>query len=292
MTVLVAGERFPAHELRGLDVVHEPGPGVEVVLLTREVGFGASELAELPGLRAIVTASIGYDHVDVAAAAARGIWVCNVPDYCIEEVADHTLALLFALARGVVALDRDVRSGGWSPRAAGPLRTLAGMRVGIVGYGRIGSVVGLRLAALGCELAVSDVRDVGVPRVPIEELLGSCDAVTLHVPLAPATTGLIGATELARMRAGALLVNTSRGAVVELEPLVSALREGRLGGAALDVLPTEPPVAVPALPNLIVTPHAAWYSEQAAGKRHAGAVAAVRTALRGERPASAVRETP
>jgi D-3-phosphoglycerate dehydrogenase / 2-oxoglutarate reductase len=292
VTVLVAIDRFPPEELRGLDVVREPGPDVEAVLLMREVAFGAAEMDAVPGARVIVTASIGYDHVDVAAAAERGIWVCNVPDYCIDEVADHTLALLLALTRGVVALDRDVRRGGWTPFAAGPLRTLAGLRVGIVGHGRIGSAVARRLTALGSSLAVADVRDVGVPLVPLDELLASCDAVTLHVPLTAATTGLIGERELAGMREGALLVNTSRGAVVELEPLVRALRDGRLGGAALDVLPAEPPPAVPDLPNLIVTPHAAWYSDESDRRRYAGAVAAVQSALRGERPASAVPETP
>jgi D-3-phosphoglycerate dehydrogenase len=292
VTVLVAVDRFPTEELRGLDVVYEPGPEVEAVLLMREVAFGADQMDAVPGARAIVTASIGYDHVDVAAAAERGIWVCNVPDYCVDEVADHTVALLLALTRGVVVLDRDVRAGNWNPLAAGPLRTLAGTRVGIVGYGRIGSAVGRRLDALGCEVAAADIRDVGVPLVPVGDLLESCDAVTLHVPLTAATTGLIGAPELARMRPGALLVNTSRGALVELEPLVHALREGRLGGAALDVLAAEPPSSVPALSNLIVTPHAAWYSEDSDRRRYAGAVAAVRTALRGERPASAVPGTP
>jgi D-3-phosphoglycerate dehydrogenase len=292
MTVLVAVERFPPDELRGLDVVYEPGPDVEAVLLMREVPFGAPEMETVPRARVIVTASIGYDHVDVAAAAERGIWVCNVPDYCVEEVADHTLALLLALARGVVTLDRSVAGGAWDPFAAGRLRTLAGMRVGIVGYGRIGSAVARRLRALGCELLVNDVRDVGVPLVSRDDLLAMCDAVTLHVPLTAATTGLIGGRELALMRPVALLVNTSRGAVVEVEPLVRALGEGRLGGAALDVLPTEPPPSVPAAPNLIVTPHAAWYSEAADRRRYAGAVAAVRTALRGERPVSAVPETP
>jgi D-3-phosphoglycerate dehydrogenase / 2-oxoglutarate reductase len=292
VTVLVTTERFTLDELRDFDVVYEPGPDVEAVLLMREIAFGASEMDAVPSARAIVTASIGYDHVDVAAAAARGIWVCNVPDYCIDEVADHTLALLLALARGVVALDHDVRGGNWSPFAAGPLRTLAGLRVGIVGYGRIGSAAGRRLTALGCKVAVNDVRDVGVPLVALDELLATSDAVTLHVPLTAQTTGLIGAGELARMRPDALLVNTSRGPVVELDALLAALREGRLGGAALDVLPDEPPPEAPGLSNLIVTPHAAWYSEDADRRRHAGAIEAVRTALRGERPASAVPETP
>jgi D-3-phosphoglycerate dehydrogenase len=292
VTVLVAAERFPLHELHGLDVVYEPGPEVEAVLLMREVPFGADDIAALPALRAIVTASIGYDHVDVDAAAARGVWVCNVPDYCIEEVADHTLALLLALTRGVVALDRDVRGGAWSPLAAGPLRTLGGMRVGIVGYGRIGSALGRRLTALGCDLLVADVREVGVPLVPIEELLESSDAVTLHVPLSAATTGLIGERELARMRDDAVLVNTARGPIVDVEALFSALREGRLGGAALDVLPEEPPATVPDLPNLIVTPHAAWYSRGAEEERYARAAATVLAAVRGERPPSTVPETP
>jgi D-3-phosphoglycerate dehydrogenase len=139
---------------------------------------------------------------------------------------------------------------------------------------------------------VNDVRDVGVPVVPLEELLASSDAVTLHVPLTAATTGLLGEERLALMRHDAVLINTSRGGVLDVEALVRALREGRLAGAALDVLPSEPPDAVPDLPNLIVTPHAAWYSDDADRKRYAGAVAAVRTALRGERPASAVPETP
>jgi D-3-phosphoglycerate dehydrogenase len=292
VSVYVAAERIPADALAGLDMVREPGPAVEAVLLMHEIRFGAEEMDELPALRAIVTGSVGYDHVDVAAAAARGIWVCNVPDYCVDEVADHTLALLYALLRGVVPLNGDVGAGRWDALAAGPLRTLAGLRVGIVGYGRIGSAVGRRLAALGCELAVADVRDVGVPLVPLDELLAACGAVTLHVPLTAATAGLIGREEIARMRPGALLINTARGAVVELEPLVEALREGRLGGAALDVLPAEPPASVPAAPNLIVTPHAAWYSPESERRVFAGAVEAARTALRGERPASAVPETP
>jgi D-3-phosphoglycerate dehydrogenase / 2-oxoglutarate reductase len=292
MTVLVAADRIPADALAGLDVVREPGPDVEAVLLMHEVRFGAAEMDALPALRAVVTGSVGYDHIDVAAAAERGVWVCNVPDYCVDEVADHTLALLLALMRGLVPLHRDVQRGAWNALAAGPLRTLAGLPVGIVGYGRIGSAVGRRLAAVGCELLVNDVRDVGVPLVPLDELLRESEAVTLHVPLTAETNGLIGAQELARMRPGALLVNTCRGAVVELEPLVQALRDGSIGGAALDVLPEEPPASVPDLPNLLVTPHAAWYGEDAERKAYAGAVAAALAASRGERPASAVPETP
>jgi D-3-phosphoglycerate dehydrogenase len=292
VSVLVLAERIPADVLAGLEIVREAGPDVEVALLMHEVRFGADDMDALPALRAVVTGSVGYDHIDVEAAAARGIWVCNVPDYCVDEVADHTLALLLALMRGVVRLDGHVRAGGWDSLSSGPLRTLAGMRVGIVGHGRIGSAVAQRLAALGCELLVNDVRDVGVPLVPLDDLLEESDAVTFHVPLTAATGGLIGAEEIGRMRPGALVVNTSRGPVIELAPLIAALRDRRLGGAALDVLPQEPPATVPDLPNLILTPHAAWYSRDSERKVYEGAVAAALTALCGGRPASAVPETP
>jgi D-3-phosphoglycerate dehydrogenase len=292
VTVYVAAERIPEDVVSGLDVVREPGPEVEAVMLMHEVHFGAAEMDALPALRAIVTGSVGYDHIDLEAAAARGVWVCNVPDYCVDEVADHTLALVYALLRGVVPLDASVRAGGWDALDSGPLRTLAGLRVGIVGHGRIGSAVARRVGALGCELAVCDIRDVGVPLTPLDELLRTSEVVTLHVPLTAATVGLIGRDELALMRPGALLVNTARGALVELEPLLEALRDGRIAGAALDVLPTEPPGVAPDAPNLIVTPHAAWYSPGSARRVFEGAVDSVRAALRGERPASALPETP
>jgi D-3-phosphoglycerate dehydrogenase / 2-oxoglutarate reductase len=292
VTVLVLSPVYPDALLDGLDPVDEPRDDVEAILTMARVVVDAAQIEALPRLRVIATGSIGYDHVDVEAAAARGVWVCNVPDYCVEEVADHALALLLALTRGVVALDRDVRAGGWDPVAAGPLRTLAGMRVGIVGYGRIGSAFARRVVALGCEVRANDVVEMPVEQMPLDELLPWCDALSLHVPLNAVTAGMIGVGELARMRPGALLVNTSRGGVVQLEALVRALREGHLGGAALDVLPEEPPPSIPSLPNLIVTPHAAWQSATARERAFLGAVQAVRTALRGERPANAVPETP
>jgi D-3-phosphoglycerate dehydrogenase len=249
----------------GIEVVREPAPDVDAILTLPRFPVDAALMDALPRLRAIGTASVGFDHIDVDAAAARGIAVVSVPDYCTEEVADHTLALLLALVRGVVELDRSVSRGEWDPHAAGPLRTLAGMRVGIVGLGRIGRAVVTRLLALGCEVLVHDVAPVsheGVRLVRLDELLRSSDAVSLHVPLTAETRGLIGRSEIASMQPGAYLVNTARGPVVEVEALLEALRSGRLGGAALDVLPAEPPVAPPVAPNLIVTPHAAFYSPE------------------------------
>jgi D-3-phosphoglycerate dehydrogenase len=242
----------------------------------------AALIGALPELRVIATASVGFDHIDVDAADARGVAVVSVPDYCTEEVADHTLALLYGLVRGVVELDRDVARGGWSAKAAGALRTVAGLRVGIVGLGRIGGAVATRLLALGVEVWANDVLPVareGVRFVELDELLAECDVVTLHVPLTRETRGLIGSAQLVSMRHGALLVNTSRGAVVDEGAVITALRAGRLGGAALDVLVREPPPVAPLAPNLIVTPHAAYYSEASEERAYRLAVARVREIL-------------
>jgi D-3-phosphoglycerate dehydrogenase len=280
--LLLAPARYPDELLAGLEIVREPADDVVAVLTLPTHPVGEELLARLPSLRVIATASVGFDHVDAAAAEARGVVVRSVPDYCTEEVADHTLAFLYALLRHVVELDRRVARGEWDARGAGPSRTLGGLRVGIVGHGRIGGAVSRRLHALGAEVWANDIVEIrrdGVREASLDELLGACDAVTLHVPLTDATRGLIGARELALMRPGALLLNTARGPVVDVDTVVEALREGRLGGAALDVLPVEPPAEPPSAPNLIVTPHAAWYSEQAERRAGRAAVAAVREIL-------------
>jgi D-3-phosphoglycerate dehydrogenase len=280
--LLLLAERFPAELLRGFEVVREPQDDVVAVLTMPERAVGEELLDRLPALRVVATASVGFDHIDGDAADARGVAVVSVPDYCTQEVADHTLALLYALLRGIVELDRDVARGGWNAKAAGPLRTLAGLRVGIVGLGRIGGAVAGRLLALDAEVSANDVLPVsreGVRFVELDELLAECDAVTVHVPLTRATSGLIGRAQIATMRPGALLVNTSRGLVVDDGAVIAALRRGHLGGAALDVLPREPPPLAPVAPNLIVTPHAAYYTEASEERAYRLAVARVREVL-------------
>jgi D-3-phosphoglycerate dehydrogenase len=280
--LLLLAERFPAELLTGFEVVREPQDDVVAVLTMPERAVGEELLDRLPALRVVATASVGFDHIDVDAADARGVAVVSVPDYCTQEVADHTLALLYALLRGIVELDRDVARGGWNAKAAGPLRTLAGLRVGIVGLGRIGGAVAGRLLALDAEVSANDVLPVsreGVRFVELDELLAECDAVTVHVPLTRATRGLVGRAEIAAMHPGALLVNTSRGLVVDDGAVIEALRRRRLGGAALDVLPREPPPLAPLAPNLIVTPHAAYYSEASQERAYRLAVARVREVL-------------
>ena len=270
MKVLLLDERYPRELLAGFEVVTAPQDDVVAVLTMPERPVGPALCAQLPALRVVGTATVGFDHVE----APEGVAVVNVPDYCTEEVADHTVALMYALLRGIVPL----ASGPWDAKAAGPLRVVRGLRVGIVGLGRIGSAVASRARALGCEVLAHDIRPID-GGVSLPELLAESDVVSLHVPLTRATRGLIGRDELALLKPDALLINTSRGSVVDLDALLAALRGGRLGGAALDVLPTEPPPLRPVAPNLIVTPHAAYYSPAAEERAYRLCVARVRDVL-------------
>ncbi len=281
MTILLLEDRYQPELLEGFEVVHAPQEDV-VAVLTIDEPVGAELMDSLPSLRVVATATVGVDHIDVDAADERGIAVVSVPDYCTHEVADHAVALLYALARGVVTLDVDVRRGAWNPKAAGPLRTIAELRIGIVGLGRIGTAVATRLLALGAEVWAHDVVPVareGVRLAELDELLAECDAVTLHVPLTRETRNLIGRAQIASMKPGAYLVNTARGAIVDVGAVLQALRLGTLGGAALDVLPQEPPPLAPVAPRLILTPHAAWYSDEAEERSYRLAVARVRELL-------------
>jgi phosphoglycerate dehydrogenase-like enzyme len=276
--------------LRGDDVVG-------VVAWERPVG--AAELAALPRLRVVVTPSVGFDHLDLDAARRHGgVWVCHVPDYCVDEMADTALALVLALLRGVVALDRRVRDGFWDADGGGMLRPVRGTRLGVVGLGRIGSAHARRANALGFEVWASDpavdpgaMRAAGVRPAALDELLRACHVVSLHAPLTPATRGLVGARELALMPRGAMLVNTARAALCDTGALLAALHDGRLGGAALDVLDVEPPTAehpAPRHPRLIVTPHAAYASAEAAAELERRVAAALRAVLDGRAPDGAL----
>jgi D-3-phosphoglycerate dehydrogenase len=219
--------------------------------------------------------------------------VINAPLGNVRSTAEHTMALIFALARRVVAADRAVRDGRWKTGYEG--MQLGGKRLGVIGAGKVGNLVALLAAGMGMEVVAYDPylpeeawAERTVLRVELPELLATSDVVTLHVPLTRETRRLIGAHELALMQPHAVLVNTARGGVVDLDALLAALRRRQLAGAALDVLPHEPPPLVPQAPNLIVTPHAAWYSEAAQARAYAGAIAAVRAVLAGEEPPNAV----
>jgi len=300
--VLVDSPPYPLDIVRtllegtGVDVDAPPRPwaGDDVVGLLVERPLSESDFERLPALRVVASNSAGVDHIDIAAAARRQVWVCNVPDYCVDEVADTTIALLLSLLRGIVVLDRSVRDGMWNDHAAGPLGRLAGTRLGIVGFGRIGRAVARRALALGFEVWAADPRitpntmsEAGVRPVALEELLRNCTALTLHVALTSETRGLIGGRELALMPRGSYLINAARGPLVDQAALLATLESGQLAGAALDVLEVEPPTAehpAPRHPHLIVTPHAAWLSSEAEREVYRRATLAVRAVLEGRVP--------
>lgn len=242
------------------------------VAITNKVPLRAAALAELPELRLIAVAATGTDIVDLAAARARGIAVCNIRNYAENTVPEHVLALLFALRRNVLAYAADVRAGAWQKAAQfcfhrHAIHDIAGSTLGVVGFGVLGRAVARRAAALDMRVLACDaVAAEGL--VPFETVLAESDAITLHAPLTPATRGMIGAAALARMRRHAVLINTARGGLIDEAALAAALRAGTIAGAGLDVLSVEPPaeghpLLAGDIPNLIVTPHVAWASREA-----------------------------
>lgn len=304
--IIVEPPVFPVEPVRALldgtnvvvDDAPRPWSGDDVIGILVWRAVSAADMALLPGLGAIVTGSIGYEHIDLEAARARGIWVCNVPDYCIDEVADTTMAMLLALVRGVVALDRSVREGKWEDHAAGPLPRLSDVRLGVIGFGRIGRAIARRSRALGMKTWATDpvvtpdeIVASGATPAELDELLKQCTAITLHVPLSDATERMIGARELALMPRGSYLINTARGRLVDTQEVLAALDTGQLAGAALDVLSEEPPTPsqpVPRHPRLIVTPHSAWYSAASEREVIERASRSLRDLLEGRQPAQGV----
>jgi D-3-phosphoglycerate dehydrogenase / 2-oxoglutarate reductase len=237
---------------------------------------------------------IGVDTIDLPVATARGILVTNVPDYCIDEVSDHALALILALARGVAPLDRAVREGRWELSASKPLHRIRGRTLGLVGFGRIARRLGEKAMALGFDVIASDpfvsdeaMVEAGVGPSELETLLERCDVVSVHAPLTDATFHMIGAEQFARMKDGAILVNTSRGPLIDTEALRDALATDRLGGVGLDVLEHEPPDPDDPLrrrPDVVITPHAAFSSVESVAELQRKAAEQVLIALAGDTP--------
>jgi D-3-phosphoglycerate dehydrogenase len=284
---LVAGpaEPAPAPVIERLVAEHQPD-----AILTCWAPVSASAIAASPALRLVARMGVGLDNIDVAAATGRGVLVTNVPDYCVEEVSDHAVALLLAWTRGVVAADRQVRAGRWDPAGA-RLRRLSALTCGVIGYGRIGRRTAGKLAALGARVLAHTThpprQGAGEVRfVALDELLAGSDAVIVHAPLTPATRHLIGARELSLMPRGSLLVNVSRGGLVDTAALAGALASGQLSGAGLDVLEGEP--AVPrellAHPGVVITPHLAFSSDASVLDLRRGAAEEAARVLSGQPP--------
>ena len=241
-------------------------------ILVQYAQITAEVMDALPRLRAIGRYGVGVDSVDVVAATARGIAVCNVPDYGTESVSDHAIGLALAAARGIPRLDRGLRAGSFDLAAVRPLFQTRGRVFGVVGMGRIGTATARKAAGLGYEVIGYDtatepgaVMFHGFASVTLDELLQRSQVVSLHTPLTDITRGMIGAEQLAQMRTDSILVNTSRGGVVDGGALVEALHTGRILGAAIDVHESEPlPAGHPltTFDSVVLTPHLAWYTEE------------------------------
>jgi D-3-phosphoglycerate dehydrogenase len=250
-------------------------------------------VAGLARCRVIARCGIGVDNVAIVAAAERGITVTNVPDYCIEEVAHHTLALALDGLRKVSIGNAAVRSGRWDVSCVRPLRRPSSITVGVIGLGRIGrAFIDLirpwRSSILGYDPVAPELE--GVERVDLQTLLERSHLVSLHAPLTAESHHLISTRELATMRDDAVLVNTSRGALVDFDAVCEALRQGSLGGAALDVFETEPLDAetIAGVPGLVATPHVAYYSEESLAELRRKATVQVIKVLTGQAPDYAV----
>jgi D-3-phosphoglycerate dehydrogenase len=259
----------------------------------------AEVMAKMPKCRIIARYGIGVDTIDLEAATAAGIIVTNNPTYCIEEVAEHTMALILACARKIAFYDRQVRAGAWAVPPGKPLYRLDGSTLGLIGFGNIARQVAVRAAAFGMKVLYADpfvregqFREPG-RKVELAELYESADFVSTHPPLTPQTRKMINDDALSRMKPSAFLVNCSRGPVVDTEALVRALDAKKIAGCALDTTDPEPlPVPHPLRDreNVIINPHVAWYSEKAMVGLQAGAPNEVRRVLSGEWPVNVVNK--
>lgn len=234
--------------------------------LTRNV------IEQLERCRCIVRLGIGYDNVDVAAATARGILVCNIPTYCVDDVADHALALLLASARHLARQDRWIRAGRWDRTGARPARRMKGSTLGFVAFGRIARALAERVSGFGMTMLAYDpyldagaIAAYGAQKVELDDLLRRSDFISVHSPLTDETHHLLGGREFGLMKDGVFIVNTSRGPLIDEVALVEALRAGKVWGAGLDVMehePLPPDSPLRAFDNVTFTPHVAANSEE------------------------------
>ncbi|HXF45715.1 MAG TPA: C-terminal binding protein [Burkholderiaceae bacterium] len=266
-----AGMELVVAQCRSEDEVIEAAAGCDG-LLVQYAPVNAKVFAARPQIRIASRYGAGYDTIDVNDARRYGVWVANSPDYGVGEVATHALAMALALLRHLPQYDRDIRAGRWHYTSGGPIRRAADLTLGIVGLGRIGKRMAhvsrnVFARVIACDPYIIDGDfPAYVERVELPTLFAQADVISLHVPLNAETRGLVDARLLARVRRGAVLVNTARGAVVDIDALLAALDAGVLDGAALDVLPIEPPPAdhpLLAHPRVLLSPHAAFYSDAA-----------------------------
>ena len=259
----------------------------------------AADMAQMPRCKIIARYGIGVDTIDLDAATAAGIIVTNNPTYCIEEVAEHTMALLLSAARKITFYDRQVRAGNWAVPPGKPIQRLAGSTIGLVGFGNIARQVAVRAAAFGMKVLYADpfvkegqFKEPGT-KVELPALYRQADFVSVHPPLTPQTRGMINDEAFGSMKPNAVIINCSRGPVINTDALVRALDAKKIAGAALDTTDPEPlpnPHPLRGRENVIINPHVAWYSEQAMVGLQAGAPGEVRRVLTGEWPLNVVNK--
>jgi D-3-phosphoglycerate dehydrogenase / 2-oxoglutarate reductase len=259
----------------------------------------AEVMAQMPNCRVISRYGIGVDTIDLVAATEAGIIVTNNPTYCVEEVAEHTIAMLLTSARKIAFYDRLVRAGKWEVPPGKPMFRLAGSTCGLVGFGNIARRVAKAAAGLDMRVLYADPFvepgqfDAPGEKVELDQLLAESDFICIHAPLLPQTRGMIGADQFEQMKNSAVIVNCSRGPIIDTDALVNALDNQSIAGCALDTTDPEPLTEGHSLrgrENVIINPHAAWYSEQAMAGLQAGAPNEVKLVLQGEWPKNVVNK--
>ena len=280
----------------GADIEVANGQGPDAVagvdaLLVRESPVTAAMMDRMPGCRAIVRYGIGVDNIDRDAAHERRIYVANVPDYGTEEVSDQALALVMAVARRVVTRDREVREGAWNIGPAQKIYRLAGKTLGLIGYGRIAQAFERKMRGVGISRVMVHDPYADLPSTvesaSMEELCTEADVVSVHAPLTTQTRHILSAGRIAMLRPTAIVVNTSRGPLIDEPALIAALREGRLFGAGLDVFEKEPlgrGHPLQALNNVVLSDHSGWYSEESVQDLQRKAAQEVARILKGGTP--------
>lgn len=288
MKVLITDHVYPSLDFErdklkalGAELIQSPGSGEEVLVKAVQgvdlviVCFAEiteKVIAAMDKCKGICRTGIGVNNINIPAATKKGILVTNVPDYCIEEVSDHALSLILALARKVVLLDRTVQGGIWSIEKSRPLYRLRGKTLGILGFGRIGRLLAekvkpfeLKILAYDPYVNAESMSKAGVTKSELADIFKEADYISLHLPLTPETENIINTQNLGLMKRSACIINVSRGPLIDETALYEALKAGAIAGAGLDVLKSEkynPANPLFTLDNIIITPHAAFYSEE------------------------------
>jgi len=302
MKVLLTDQAFPDTDLER-EILAESGHHLIVAsspedvrklapeadaILNALAPVGADLIATMTRVRIIARYGIGVDNIDVEAAADSGIVVTNVPDYCVEEVASHAVAMALVLLRNLQRADEAARAGHWGAGSVRPLHRISTLTVGLLGFGRIGRLVAASMATFGSDILVYDPYAAQIPepfqRVDQDELFTRSNILFLHAPLTPDTRGVVNEGTLSKLPGEAIVVNAARGPLVVLDDLVAALRSGHLKGAALDTFPVEPldPNLIADVPNLLLSPHTAFYSEEAIKESQLKATRQIVKVLAGE----------